>query len=87
MPNPICVKCKLFLKPKKSGVTVEEGRPLGDGSEWGPYKLWMADLWECRGCGFELVYGFGRRPVAEHYQPEYKFEVEREPPLLRVNDC
>jgi hypothetical protein len=88
MLKPICVKCKLFFKPKKSGITVEEGKPVGrDPEVWMPYKLWVADLWECRGCGDQIVYGSGQRPLAEDYQKDYPEVVERHPPLLRVNDC
>jgi hypothetical protein len=40
-----------------------------DGEEK-PYKIWMADLLECPGCGNEIVTGFGKQPVSEHYMPE-----------------
>jgi hypothetical protein len=86
MPKPVCVKCRLFYKIKRGGVAIEEGRPLG-GDAWGPYKLWMADLYECKGCGAQLVTGFGRERIVEHYQPEYAATVEKFRPLLRVNDC
>jgi len=28
MPNPVCVKCKLFFKPKRNNVYWEEGMPV-----------------------------------------------------------
>ena len=91
MPKPICVKCQLFFKPKKNGVYFEEGMPSGKDIAgepiWEPYKLWACDLWECRGCGNQIIFGFGQNPVAEHYQPEYAEKILTHPPMLRVNDC
>ena len=86
MPKPICVACRLFFKPKKNAIAVEEGMPRGDGT-WAPYKLWEADLWECHGCGAQLVTGYGRQPIAEHYQPDYAEKVAGRAPLFRVDDC
>lgn len=51
---------------KTIGVTVEE--QLEDGA---PYKLWVADLYECVECGHEVFTSFGRAPIAEHFQPTY----------------
>ena len=60
----VCPTCGRFYKTKKVGVTVEEGMPLGrrdaDGSYpegWQGYKLWSADLFECEGCGAQVVAG------------------------------
>ena len=86
MPRMVCRGCLRFLKPKKNGIMLEEGRPLGGGA-WGPYKPWMADLWACPGCGAEIVAGFGQGPFAEHYQPTYAEMCEKYPPLFRVDDC
>lgn len=82
----VCVGCRRFLKIKKNDVSVEEGMPNGTGG-WQPYKLWCADLYECPGCGFELITGFGREAVAEHFMKNYATWRERQPPLVTVNDC
>ena len=96
MSRMVCVTCRKFLHPKKTGVCVEEGMPiaepgLGDDGRsktgWGPYKLWMADLYECRECGTEVIAGFGANHFAEHYQKNYAAVRERADPLLRVDDC
>lgn len=87
MPKPVCVKCRLFFKPKKTGAVMEEGMPNGGDGKWGPYKLWVGDLMECRGCGDQIMVGFGRGPIAEHYQPDYAAQVQRFAPLFRVDDC
>jgi hypothetical protein len=58
--------CGRIMRVKTNSVTVEE--QLEDG---GPYKLWDADLFECVECGVEVITGFGRSPIAEHWQPGY----------------
>lgn len=54
---------------------------------WSPYKLWVADLWECPDCGHELIVGWASAPVSEHYKPEFKAEIMARRPVLLVNDC
>ena len=86
----VCVKCRLFFKPKKNSIYIEEGRPVGETAgvtSWAPYKLWQADLWACKGCGAEIVVGFGRAPVVEHYHRDYQALVDATRPLFRVDDC
>lgn len=92
MPKPVCVACGLFFKPKRCGVAWEESMPQGraeDGPDarWVPYKLWMADLYECRGCRTQIIVGHGRDPIAEHYQPGYRDARAAHLPLVIVNDC
>ena len=86
MKPVVCVQCRLFFKVKKNGVALEEGMPDGRGG-WQPYKLWLGDLWECLGCGAQIVRGFGSQPVAEHYEPTYQSQVRRLSPQFRVDDC
>jgi hypothetical protein len=72
---------------KKQGFYFLEGKPrLGsrflkpgtaDAENWEPYKLWAGDLWECKGCGAQIISGVGRAPVAEHYQDGFGDTVER----------
>lgn len=88
----VCLPCRLFYRIKKTGVAIEEGMPLGpmhDGTSerWGPYKLWMGDLYECPSCGAQLVTGFGRNPLAEHYQSDYERQRDRFAPLARIDCC
>lgn len=87
--KPICVKCELFYRVKKNGVRFEEGMPTTSepGAPWEPYKLWVGDLWECRGCGDRIIVGVAPAPLAEHYQPDYAERVAREGSLFRVDDC
>lgn len=64
--------CGRFMRVKQNSVTVEE--LLEDGS---PYKLWDADLWACADCGTEVITGFGREPMAEHWHPTYQAQRAR----------
>lgn len=93
MPKPICVKCQRFFRPLKNDIRVLEGKPIVDGAQpgtfepnsWAPYKVWHADLWHCKGCGTQIIVGFGQRPAMEDYKddPE-KMKAEA---THRVNDC
>jgi len=89
MSGLACLKCKVFLTPKKSGTYVEEGMPLTrelDGP-WGPYKLWSCDLAECPKCGVEIITGFGYKPLAEHFHPDYADKAKRYQPICRIDAC
>ena len=66
--NVLC-GCGRFMRVKRNSVTVEELLETGE-----PYKLWDADLYVCDDCGAEVITGFGRAPLAEHWQPDY-FEL------------
>lgn len=94
--KPICVPCQCFFRSKKNGISFMEGMPIGPGraasgtsepEKWKPYKLWRGDLWECHGCGANIVVGAGLQPMAEHYQERFEEMVRQYPPLLQVNDC
>lgn len=94
--KPICVPCLRFYKPKDVGIAFTEGFPQGESSakpgtaepeKWKPYKLWMGDLWQCPGCGAQIIHGTGERPIAEHYETDFKANMERHKPTLQVNDC
>ena len=56
-------------------------------SGWGPYKLWNGDLYECEGCGAQIVVGIAHQPLSEHYQPDYAATVAIHRPLCRIDDC
>jgi hypothetical protein len=62
-----CVECQTYYAAKKNGVYVLE--TMEDGTT--PYKIWMADLFECPDCGKQLVSGFGLHAISEHYMPKF----------------
>lgn len=70
MLKPICIKCHLFFRPKKNGFYFTEGKPLPsarpglrDAAMWLKYKLWSGDLWECRGCGAQIIVSVEMAPI------------------------
>ena len=97
MLKPICVACQRFFRPKKNDFYFTEGMPIGNhhvpvGKErpelWKPYKVWAADLWECEGCGTQILSGFGREPIAEKHHKDFDkrrhaFGADQ----FQVNDC
>ena len=100
--KPICCKCQRFFKVKKNGFRFIEGMPkagerpkpgIEEAHNWVPYKLWVGDLYECQGCGDQIVSGFGSGPISEHYMDDFNETVLRSEAvnngisLLQVNDC
>ena len=93
MPKPICVKCMRFFKPKKTGIVALEQMPKkndalpgdGDQANWTPSKCWSADLYSCKGCGAEIIYGFGLGPIAEHHEIDF-YKIMALAKYV-VNDC
>lgn len=73
--NVLC-GCGRFMRVKQNSVTVEE--QLENGA---PYKLWDADLFVCDDCGAMVIAGFGKAPMAEHYQPDYLAQRDRLAPI------
>lgn len=62
-----CVSCQTYLAVAENGVIVLETMDNG----YTPYKIWMADLFECPDCHYQLISGFGLQPIAEHYLPGF----------------
>jgi hypothetical protein len=56
-----------------------------NGAAWRPYRVWSADVLQCRGCGAEILAGFGARPISEHYEAEFAAVAARATHI--VNDC
>lgn len=73
MPKLLCPKCRVEYRSFTSGVNVIE--MFNDPPE--PYKIWLADLWVCPGCGGSIVSGFAFNPVAEHFQDHFKMDLEK----------
>lgn len=94
--KPVCVPCRRFFKPKKNGFEFVEGAPKYNGAapgltapdQWRPYKLWMGDLWECLGCGAQVIVGIGRGPISEHFHPDFsEMSARHGADKVQVNDC
>lgn len=97
MPKPVCVPCQRFFRMKKGGYYFIEGMPCGPGraapgtvepERWQPYKLWASDLWECQGCGAQILSGFGLVPIAVQHEDDFeRLRTELGADRLQVNDC
>lgn len=74
--RPICVACRLFYRPLKNGVDFEHAPPGG------PARLWNGDLWECKGCGAQLIVGIAREPIATQDSDFNYNQLKRACPLL-----
>lgn len=96
--KPICVPCQRFFRPKKNDFFFTEMMPKAGTNYppagtaapelWEPYKVWAGDLYECEGCGAQIVSGFGRAPLSEHYLPEFSAVRQRYgAEQLEVKDC
>ncbi len=94
MTKPVCVPCQRFFRPLKNGFACIEGMPDGNDTppgtqapeRWSPYKLLLADKWQCRGCGATILVGFGG-PIAIQHQPDFAAQVERAGATFQINDC
>ena len=98
MLKPICVPCQRFFRMKRSGFYFTEGMPNGahlpaepgntHPEQWRPYKLWVGDLWECKGCGAKIVSGFGGGPIRVQHHQDFADEIKRlGANQFTVNDC
>jgi hypothetical protein len=94
--KPVCVPCQRFFRPKTNGYYFIEAMPIHDDAtpgtaapeQWAPYKVWVGDLWQCEGCGAEIVVGVGQHRLAEHYEADFNDVVTRtNASQLKVNDC
>jgi predicted RNA-binding Zn-ribbon protein involved in translation (DUF1610 family) len=63
MPEAVCVKCEVALRPETNGVSVAE-MMKGDTEI---YRIRDADLWKCPGCGLLVILGFASHGY-EHWE-------------------
>lgn len=80
-PYYACVKCKKQMRCEKGGVFVIEM------ADFGPYKIWRADVWVCPDCRQETICGFGVAPLAEHYEDRFAKILEDAKASGRVYYC
>lgn len=62
--KPICVECEVEFIPEKNGVYVAEMFQKNEKI----YRLWQADMLKCPACDKKIIFGFGNRPIAEHFE-------------------
>ena len=77
----VCAKCNRVMRPKKNGTALTE--MSGDR----PYKLWMADLWECQDCGAQVLHTSPmQKPVAEHFHDDFVAKLESYAPEFQAKE-
>jgi hypothetical protein len=52
--TPICVQCKVAMRPHKNGQRVKDPA-VGEF----PSTYWCGDIWKCPGCSCKVMTGFG----------------------------
>lgn len=67
-----CVPCQTYLRPRKNEIVV-----LETDDKHKPYKIWLADLWECPDCGHQVILGYGLHHISEHYEPDFDRYLKR----------
>jgi hypothetical protein len=45
--------------------------------KWQPYKVWSGDLYECKGCGAQIISGVGLKSVAERHHSNFNETIEK----------
>lgn len=70
-PLHVCANCARVLRCEKNDVYVIEM------ADFGPYKVWYADLWKCPKCDHKFITGFGLECVSEHYEDDFPKWLER----------
>jgi hypothetical protein len=66
---------KLFCTCGGEFTTVQIGVDVIELASFGPYKIWSADLLECRFCAKQII-RTGDKPFAEHYQDGFADRLE-----------
>ena len=69
--KPVCVKCEIEFKPHDCGIYVAELFQ----KESKIYRLWMADIHKCPGCGIEIVTGYAAH-ATQHFEQDLEAKVE-----------
>ena len=85
--KPICLNCGLFYRAHRNGAYFTESMKDGKGG-WKPYKIWAGDIWKCKGCGSEIISGFGRNPIRIQHEDDFE-EIRQRigANRININDC
>jgi DNA-directed RNA polymerase subunit RPC12/RpoP len=77
----VCANCNRAMRPKKNGVSFTEM------AQDRPYKLWMADLWQCQDCGAKVLYTAPmQKPIAESFQQEFTAKLANYAPEYQAKE-
>lgn len=74
MPTMTCVICQRSMEIKKNEVVYIE--TVGEDKE--PSLVWLADLWGCSRCAFQLVTGFGGEPILIGSHKDFQEKLQKQ---------
>lgn len=64
--SPVCVQHEVEMRCAQNGHFVQWNTARG------PYQIWAGDRYECPVGGEAVVVGYGREPVAEHFENTFE---------------
>jgi len=67
MPKLACVKCQ--VEYVQIGIGVYAIETFLDKE---PYKIWRADMWACPKCRHKVLDGYGKNPIAMHFEEKFQ---------------
>jgi len=70
----ICQDCGREFKCDTAGVLVKELFQ----KDKEVYRIWLADLLRCPGCGITVISRFADNPIAEHWNKEKMADILRQ---------
>ena len=79
MHSPVCAKCRIEMKPVRNSVTflTKASYSAGGGVAEYPYAMSMGDIWGCKGCGAQVIIGWGSKPIARRHDKGFADLVEK----------
>ena len=80
--KPVCVKCHLEFRPARIGVVVVELYTR----DQVPYRMINGDVWQCPGCGAEIIVNYGTNSLY-HHDEGFEDRLEHIPKSNRVDVC
>ena len=75
--TPICVPCQRMMRCRKNEFLFAEDKYDGD--------IYSSDMFECEVCKTQILIGFGREPVAQHWRDKEQYDRYRAKARLVLN--
>jgi hypothetical protein len=77
----VCANCNRGMRPKKNGTSFIEM------AQDRPYKLWMADLWECQDCGAQVLHTAPtQKPISESHMDNFALSINTYQPKYQAKE-
>ena len=75
--RPVCVECRVKMRPSKNNrgwltyMTFQDSLINPSITSRRPYELWATDEYECPTCKKKILTGFGANPISEHFHSDF----------------